>query len=104
LRTIGLLNDLAFARSWIANRRLLKPTSARKLRLELKQKQVAEEIIQEAMAEDETDEQEVLQQLIAKKRNQTKYNHDNLKLMQYLARQGFNYDAIKSALDNPSAQ
>jgi SOS response regulatory protein OraA/RecX len=35
---------------------------------------------------------------IVRKRQQSKYHDDELKLMQYLARQGFGYGEIKSAL------
>jgi len=93
----GYVNDADFARRWVESRRLLKATSKRRLRQELKQKRVPDEIIDEALAADETDEQSVLKELIAKKRQQTCYQ-DKLKLMQYLSRQGYNYDDIKSAL------
>ncbi len=99
LRKRGYVNDKEFAQRWIENRRLLKATSKRRLRQELKQKRVADEIIDEALAEDETDEREVLRELVGRKRKQTKYQ-DNLKLMQYLSRQGYNYDDIKNVLDN----
>ncbi|HSW74795.1 MAG TPA: RecX family transcriptional regulator [Candidatus Saccharimonadales bacterium] len=95
LTDLNLLGDRAFAETWVANRRLLKPTSRRKLVLELKQKHVADTIINEVLAEDDTPEQDVLQQIIVKKR--AKYA-DNVKFMQYLARQGFGYDDIKRAL------
>lgn len=99
LSNLRMLDDEAFARSWVANRRLLRPTSKRKLQQELKAKRVANDIIEQVLAEDETDENDVLQQLVAKKRQQTKYKNDDLKLMQYLARQGFSYGDIKSALE-----
>lgn len=95
LQRFGLLDDLAFARAWVANRRLLKATSVRKLRLELKQKHVSEELIDQALSEDQTDEREALRQLATKKRG--RYPHDT-KLMQYLARQGFGYDDIKAVV------
>jgi regulatory protein len=78
-------------------RRLLKSVSKRRLVQELRQKHVADDTIQRAVAEDEADERVVLRELIAKKRRQTKYQ-DDLRLMQYLARQGFGYDDIKHAL------
>lgn len=99
LHARGYVNDEDFARRWVENRRLLKPTSKRRLVQELKQKRVDETIIKQVLEADETDEQEVLKDLIQRKRRQTKYQ-DNLKLMQFLARQGFNYDAIKSALSD----
>lgn len=97
LRNIGLLDDEAFARSWIANRRLLKPMSGRKLSQELRAKRVADDIITRVMSEDDTDELIVLAELIVRKRKQTRYQDDQ-KLMQYLAGQGFGYGDIKRAL------
>jgi regulatory protein len=97
LSDLDLLSDLSFARSWVQNRRLLKPVSRRRLIQELRQKRVSNEIIEQVLAEDETDERETLSELIASKRKQAKYQ-DNLKLMQYLARQGFGYSDIKAIL------
>jgi regulatory protein len=93
----GYINDEDFARRWVENRRLLKPTSKRKLKLELRQKRISDEIINSILSEGETDEAEVLKHLVQKKRNQSRYQDDQ-KLMQYLARQGFNYEDIKAAL------
>ncbi|HUB94251.1 MAG TPA: RecX family transcriptional regulator [Verrucomicrobiae bacterium] len=95
LRSLDLMNDLTFARSWVANRRLLKSTSKRKLTLELKQKHVAESIIQQVLAEDESDDREQLRTLIEKKR--ARYPDDQ-KLLQYLLRQGFSYEDSKAAI------
>ncbi len=94
------LDDEAFARMWVENRRLLKPTSRRKLTLELKQKRVSSEVIDQVLGEDKdvTDEREVLRELVLKK--QSRYP-DQSKFMQYLARQGYSYDDIKSVLSNP---
>lgn len=99
LSNIGLLDDESFARSWVANRRLLKPISARRLQQELRAKRVSESIARKVLDEDETDEQAVLAELIARKRKQTRYQ-DNQKLMQYLAGQGFSYSDIKAALSS----
>jgi regulatory protein len=97
LRNLNLLDDLAFARAWLASRRLLKSTSKRRLRLELKQKHVSDEVIAQVLEEDEADERTVLRELIEKKRRRYP---DQQKLMQYLARQGFSYDDIKAALQD----
>ena len=93
----SLLNDQAFAEAWIENRRLLKTISKRRIVQELKAKRVSDSIIDEVMGNDEVSETAVLKDLIIKKRQQTRYQ-DDLKLMQYLSRQGFNYGDIKSAL------
>lgn len=99
LENLKLVNDEAFARAWIENRKLLNPRSYRKLVAELKAKHVPDEIITKVLKKDTEDEREILKMLIAKKRQQTKYK-DDLKLAQFLARQGFNYDDIKSLLQS----
>jgi len=97
LRAIGMLNDQYFAQVWVDNRTLLKPSSKRKLRLELMQKRISEDIIREVLADDVVDERQSLRDLVAKKRRQTKYQ-DSEKLKQYLARQGFGFDDINAVL------
>ena len=102
LSMIGLIDDEKFARAYVNDRQLLRPTSRRKIIMELKKKRIPEEIIQRVLAEKaETDDgagdQTALVEIIARKRRQTKYQ-DDTKLMQYLARQGFGYSDIKSAL------
>lgn len=92
------LNDEAFAVAWVANRRLLKASSKRKLQQELRQKRVADDVIERCLAADTTDELAVLRELIERKRTQTRYQ-DRTKLMQYLSRQGFSYGDIKAALE-----
>lgn len=99
LSMLGYLNDTNFARSWVQSRRLLKPISLRRLRLELRQKHVADEIVDQVLAEEEVDERAALRELIERKQKQTKYQ-DRTKLMQYLARQGFNYGDIKDMLND----
>ncbi len=96
LSKLNLIDDSKFARAWVDNRRLLRPTSKRKLQQELRAKRVGDDAINQALAADDADEQQILRALITKKR--ARYP-DNLKLMQYLARQGFKYDDIKAVID-----
>jgi regulatory protein len=93
----GYVDDRDFAKRWVESRRLLKSTSQRQLTQELRQKRVPDDIISQTLAADETDERAVLRELVAKKRSQTRYQ-DTQKLMQYLMRQGYNYDDIKIVL------
>lgn len=93
----GYVDDSAFAEAWINNRRLLKNTSKRRLQQELRAKRVPDEIISQALENDEADELEVLRELIAKKRTQTRYK-DKEKLMAYLISQGYNYSDVREAL------
>jgi regulatory protein len=98
LKNYGMLDDRKFAESFVRDRRLLRSASSRKIKLELQKKHIARDIIDEVLAEDETDEKDMLKAQIAKKLQQSKYQNDELKLMQYLARQGFGYGDIKDAL------
>ncbi len=101
LETRGYLGDASFARSWVRARQLTKPVSKRRLTAELMQKGVSNELIKAALGDNETedayDETAALRSIITKKRKQARYQ-DEQKLMQYLARQGFGYDLIKSTL------
>lgn len=100
LESKGYIDDRKFAESWVRSRTAMKPSSKRKLELELRQKGVASAIIVEALREEgEHDEQSALQRMIAKKK--TRYA-DEQKLIAYLARQGFRYDEIKRALQEPT--
>jgi len=101
LSNTNLINDEAFAKAWVENRHLLKPISRRRLIQELRQKRIANDTIDKVLAEDQTDEHEVLRELVSKKRRQSRYQ-DDLKLMQYLSRQGYNYNDIKSVLNGMS--
>lgn len=97
LSNFGYLDDEKFAEAWVNDRRAFKSVSKRRLIQELRAKRVKSEVIDKVLMDDETDELEVLKSLVAKKRRLSKYQ-DELKLMQYLSRQGFGYDDIKSAL------
>lgn len=104
LSIIGLIDDEKFARSYVNDRHLLRPTSRRKIIMELRKKRIAGEIIERVLAENTSEvnaDQAALVEVITRKRRQTKYQ-DNTKLMQYLARQGFGYSDIKAALSQDS--
>lgn len=97
LTRIGFINDESFAQAWVDNRRALKPSSKRKMQQELKAKRVSDDIIQRVLSDNGNAEQDALHEIIERKRRQTKYREDPTKLMQYLVRQGFSYDSVKSA-------
>jgi SOS response regulatory protein OraA/RecX len=65
--------------------------------MELRQKRIDDETIQKVLDDDQADEQEILKELINRKRRQTRYRDDQ-KLIAYLARQGFNYSDIKDVM------
>lgn len=99
LSAAGHIDDVAFARWWVEQRRLLKSASKNKLKLELRQKRVRDNIIKEVLDEDATEDIVVIRELIQKKQQQSRYR-DKQKLMQYLARQGFHYGDIKAAFQD----
>ncbi|MEO6761386.1 MAG: RecX family transcriptional regulator [Candidatus Saccharimonadales bacterium] len=103
LERIGFVDDKKFAEAWVRNRRMLKPSSKRRLVQELRQKRIDNDIIEQVLAEDETDERQVLRELIARKRKQSRYQ-DDLKLMRYLAGQGFGYDDIKQSMQSGESE
>ena len=91
----GLVDDEKFARAWVESRRLLRPTSKRKLQQELRAKRVSDEVIGQVLSSDEADERQLLRELALKKRGRYA---DDIKLMQYLVRQGFSYDDVKAVV------
>lgn len=91
----GYIDDEKFARWWVENRNLRKGTSRRKLQAELAAKGVSQSIVSVVLTQTNRSDEDELAKMIDKKR--AKYP-DEQKLVAYLARQGFSYDDIKSAL------
>lgn len=98
LEDAKLIDDYDFAQRWVESRRQLKHVSRRKLRQELQQKRISSAVIEDVMAEDETDESSVLRELAEKKVAQSRYRNDKQKLTQYLVRQGFDYGDVKQVV------
>jgi regulatory protein len=96
----GYVDDEKFARFWIENRNLRKGSSHRKLAAELSAKGVERTVIEQLLETSDRSDEDELQKIIAKKR--ARYDDDQ-KFMAYLARQGFSYDDIKSALQEPES-
>lgn len=94
---LALVDDAKFAEAFVRDRRLLRPTSRRKMMIELRKKHIAGDIIEAIVGNDQSDEGNALAAIVERKRKQSRYQ-DDLKLMQYLARQGFSYNDIKAAL------
>jgi regulatory protein len=99
LRELNVINDERYTRIYIEDRQNLHPSSRRKLVLELQKRHISGDVIKHVTSDDVelADECAALQTIITKMRKQARYK-DNLKLMQYLSRQGFSYTDIKTAL------
>lgn len=91
----GYIDDQKFTRFWVENRYVRKGISQRKLVAELLIKGVDNTIIQAELASSVRSDESEIRKIIDKKRS--KYPDDQ-KLIAYLARLGFSYDDIKSAL------
>ena len=91
----GYLNDENFARYWVENRNTRKGISKRKLIAELRTKGVDSVVIEQALQNSPREEKDDLRNILEKKRH--KYD-DEQKLIAYLMRQGFPYDAVRDAL------
>lgn len=93
----GLLDDLAYARAWVADRQRFKPRSRSHLRMELRGRGLSDEAIERALMELEPEaELSSLQELVQKKRRQSAYQ-DDAKLKAYLSRQGYSWEQIRRA-------
>ncbi len=93
----GYLSDLSYA-IWLTDMRRRGGKSERAIRSELISKGVNREILEEVL-QDNGDELARLRELVAKKQKLSRYKADRQKFMQFLARQGFNYDDIKTVLN-----
>ena len=91
----GYLNDENFARYWVENRNTRIGISKRKLIAELRTKGVDSVVIEQALQNSPREEKDDLRNILEKKRH--KYD-DEQKLIAYLMRQGFPYDAVRDAL------
>jgi regulatory protein len=96
LKDAGFVNDSEFARFWVENREALRPRSIRLTRMELKQKGIDADIIEQAVNEiDESDSAYRAAQSRIRRLADLDYNGFRLRLGQYLVRRGFNYAIIK---------
>ncbi len=98
------LDDRTFARNWIRYRQA-RPFGSQRIRLELRQKGISEEIIVEELsaAFDGMDQSAMLEDLA--RRRAVRYKRDDpvsrkKKVFDFLARRGFNLDVIKRAIKN----
>jgi regulatory protein len=99
LKELGLVDDLAFARFWQENRQAFSPRSRWLVRRELKQKGVADEVIERVLANID-DEDSAYQAAIAKahKLPLADYEGFRRRLGEYLKRRGFGYGVIKNII------
>ena len=100
LKRAGLLNDSRFAQAWVDNRSEFRPRGRRALAVEMRQRGLDDESIQQALAE--VDEEALADQAASKQSrklaglDETAFKH---KLSGFLARRGFGYAVIRDTVD-----
>ena len=100
LQRAGLLDDSRFAQAWVDNRSEFRPRGRRALAVEMRQRGLDDESIQQALAE--VDEEALADQAASKQSrrlaglDETAFKH---KLSGFLARRGFGYAVIRDTVD-----
>lgn len=96
----GFLGDEQFARDWVENRSAFRPRSKRMLALELRQKGIAEEEIQKALAATEDENSLAYQTAVAYAHRLASVDWETFRkrLGAFLARRGFSYGTIAPIL------
>lgn len=100
LKELGLLEDLNFARFWIAYRTNVNPRSRFYISMELKKKGISEQLIRRAFQEAGAWEDLELAYRLAKKKLRSLSNLSDPKakrrrLYSYLERKGFSYQVAR---------
>ena len=96
LERAGLLDDEAFAHYWVENRERNQPKGPRALRYELRNKGISNQIIERALAP--VDVRDSAYRSAARKAQQLAHLDQGAftkKMIQYLARRGFDYEVAR---------
>jgi regulatory protein len=99
LRENRLANDSEFAQAWVENRNTFRPRSRRALTMELRQKGLDEETVKNAVAN--VDEEALAYETARKRAPRLKgleWSEFRKKLSEHLARRGFPYPVVASAV------
>jgi regulatory protein len=106
LKEHNFLNDETFARSFVLSRARLNPKGKVLLKIELRQKGISDDIIQNVLAEVQEEIPDELAQaksLIAKRMDRLKGASKNeiySKVGGFLSRRGFSWQIVKKAIDD----
>lgn len=102
LSALGYLDDEAFARFWVENRNNFKPRGPRALRYELRQKGVANTIIDRVLDEMLNVEVAAYQAAETRIRRLQGSTHQEFrqKVAAFLQRRGFNFETTRAVIEN----
>jgi len=98
LKYLDLIDDHKFAEWWVEQRITFKPKGKRALTMELREKGIKKEVINQVLADSPIDEEKMAKELLAK--NAYKWERlPNLKAKQkmseFLLRKGFSWEIVK---------
>lgn len=104
LEKLKLVNDLEFAQWWVSQRKTFRPRSLRLIKLELRQKGIAKEII-DSLTPLQDESQDATRLLAKKWPAWIKFGHQKAreKAVRYLSSRGYNWDIAKDAIDQVAA-
>lgn len=91
------LNEQKFG-EWLIDLHRRRSKSNRAITAELFKKGLGRELIEELMQDGADNEEQRLKELVAKKRQTSRYKNDPQKLAKYLTAQGFSYGLVKEIL------
>ena len=100
LERLGLVDDLAFAQTWVENRSDFKPRGRLALRMELRQKGIDRDLIDFVL--DDLDEDALAYQAAmkqARKYRNLDWKDYRKKMIAFLGRRGFNYGTAKEVVE-----
>ncbi|GAB4524903.1 MAG: RecX family transcriptional regulator [Anaerolineae bacterium] len=105
LHSMGYLDDLAFARYWLENRDAFKPRGSMALRYELRQKGIANSII-DTVLEDFDSSDAAYRAAVDKARRLrgSTYQEFRTKLGSFLQRRGFNFATSRDVIEQLSSE
>ena len=104
LKAMGYINDKIYAQKFVFERSKLKPKSKKMLKMELNNRGVSDDIIDEVLDNFEYDEITIVERLIRKKFGKYDLNDPKIenKVFSFLMHRGFQYEIIKNGLINIS--
>lgn len=97
----GLIGDEQFAKTWIENRIAFRPRSHKVLAIELRQKGISEDVVEEMLSETINDDEIAYQAAIKQARRYSgcEWKDFRNRLTGYLARKGFTYATIQPLVE-----
>ncbi len=97
LKKNGLVEDASFAQAWIENRTVFHPRGRKLIAMELRQKGVSDEVVQDALAAGAVDDETLAYQSAiqyTRRLNGLDWPEFRKKLSAYLLRRGFSYATV----------